>query len=365
MLSSSVAPLGAPPPIHAPLDGARHVLHSPAALPKSKPVINHQLETAKNTLSGLAGGMACVVAGHPLDTCKVLLQTQPHRFARAAQAFSFLLRDRGVRRGLYSGAVPALYANAAENAMLFGCYGTVQETVNRLWGGHESPMLLGAACGSIAGGLVAFVLTPIELLKCRMQVHGGTGGAGLLRTAVNIVQHQGVGGLFRGLSWTLAREISGNAGMFGAYEGAKAVIAGYDIDRPILSTLVAGGIGGLGFWSLALPFDGFKTRAQVGISAVGSQGGSWLRNLYRGGSPVFLRAFVANAALFGAVESVVYIFTHIETHGLDLPNLPSISGPFAGLFSWERWCTACEADSSYTSVAIGVASTGAEAVWRD
>ena len=338
MISASAAPIGAPPYISRP---------------------SRRLETAKNTLSGLAGGMACVAAGHPLDTCKVLLQTQPLRFAGATQAFSFLLRDRGVRRGLYSGAVPALYANAAENAMLFGCYGTVQEAVSRLWDGKNSPILHGAACGSVAGGLVAFAVTPIELLKCRMQVHGGTGGAGLLRTAVSIVQLQGVGGLFRGLSWTLAREVSGNAGMFGAYEGAKAVTR--DIDRPILSTLVAGGIGGLGFWALALPFDGFKTRAQVGLGDVGPQGGSMLRNLYRGGSPVFLRAFIANAALFGAVESAVYLFACLERHRLGTSGISGLGpNPFPGLLS-----ATCEAADSSTVFCIGTVSTvGAEAVWR-
>jgi hypothetical protein len=54
--------------------------------------------------------------------------------------------------------------------------------------------------------------------------------------------------LFRGLSWTLAREVVGNASMFGTYEGTRAVTR--DIDRPILSTLVAGGIGGVGFWAV-------------------------------------------------------------------------------------------------------------------
>lgn len=268
------------------------------------------VKTVKHALSGLAGGMACVAAGHPLDTCIVLLQTQPRRFCCATQALSFLLRDRGVRRGLYSGAVPALYANAAENAMLFGFYGTIQGAVSRLLDKKKTPMVHGAACGSVAGGIVAFALTPIELLKCRMQVHDAARRAGMLQTLVGVVHHHGFGGLFRGLSWTLAREVVGNAGMFGMYEGTKAVTR--DIDRPILTTLIAGGFGGVGFWALALPFDGFKTRAQVGLGAVGPQGALALRSLYRGGSLVFFRAFVANAALFAAVESTTHLLAHLE-----------------------------------------------------
>jgi hypothetical protein len=272
--------------------------------PTSRPT--SRLETAKNALSGLAGGVACVAAGHPLDTCIVLLQTQPRRFSRASQALAFLVRDRGVRRGLYSGAVPALYANAAENAMLFGFYGTVQGAVGRVVDKRSSPMMHGAACGSAAGGIVAFALTPIELLKCRMQVHDAARRAGMLQTLYGIVHRDGAAGLFRGLSWTLAREVVGNASMFGTYEGTRAVTR--DIDRPILSTLVAGGIGGVGFWALALPFDGLKTRAQVGAP----QGALVLANLYRGGSLVFLRAFVANAALFATVESTVHVLARLE-----------------------------------------------------
>ena len=87
----------------------------------------------RDSASGLVGGLACVVAGHPLDTTKVWLQTsRPGRFAGGLGAFTWLLRAKGVRRGLYAGAVPALAANAAENAALFLLYGEVRPSGHTL-----------------------------------------------------------------------------------------------------------------------------------------------------------------------------------------------------------------------------------------
>lgn len=56
-----------------------------------------------------------------------------------------------------------------ENAVLFAAFGRFKTL---LTGGESRPLTIGetfvAGCG--AGLLASFVLTPVELIKCRMQV---------------------------------------------------------------------------------------------------------------------------------------------------------------------------------------------------
>ena len=162
------------------------------------------LDLGKDAVSGLAGGVACVVAGHPLDSTKVAMQTSASQVGAPA-IFLNLLRQRR----LYAGAIPALAANAAENATLFVCYGEVHRLAQHVTGEHLSPMLFNAACGSVAGGVTAFILCPIELVKCQMQVHGSSAGIAACKAGMRRV---GLPWLFRGLSWTLAREVDPGRG---------------------------------------------------------------------------------------------------------------------------------------------------------
>ena len=46
---------------------------------------------------GLAAGVANVIAGHPFDTVKVLLQSEPGRFPSASAAAMHIVRTSGVR----------------------------------------------------------------------------------------------------------------------------------------------------------------------------------------------------------------------------------------------------------------------------
>ena len=209
----------------------------------------HQRRAAilRDSVSGLAGGLACVAVGHPLDTTKVWLQTsRPGRFAGGLGAFTWLLQSKGVRRGLYAGAVPALAANAAENAALFLLYGEVQRAIAGLVGPDAPPAAVSAACGSAAGGLTAFLLCPIELVKCQMQIRGSAGG---LAACVSGVRARGLSFVFGGLGYTLAREIVGNAFFFGGFEGSRELLcgprgSGSGEASAVAGTLLAGGVGG-------------------------------------------------------------------------------------------------------------------------
>lgn len=76
----------------------------------------------KDFTAGAMGGTACVLAGQPLDTVKVKMQTFPHLFKNSLDCFMSTLKTERIR-GLYAGTIPALTANVAENSILFLFYG--------------------------------------------------------------------------------------------------------------------------------------------------------------------------------------------------------------------------------------------------
>lgn len=99
------------------------------------------------------------------------MQTFPDFYRNSLFCFKETFLREGIR-GLYSGTVPALVANVAENSVLFCAYGVCQNAIQFLVR-KESPQLLNSfenACsGCLAAFFCAFTLCPTELIKCRLQ----------------------------------------------------------------------------------------------------------------------------------------------------------------------------------------------------
>lgn len=125
----------------------------------------------------------------------------------------------------------------------------------------------------------------------------------------------GMRGLFKGLVPTWAREVPGNAAMFGVYEALKQYFAGGQDTAGLGrgSLIVAGGLAGASFWGFVYPTDVVKSVIQVddyknpkfsgSIDAfrkiLASEG---VKGLYRGFGPAMCRSVPANAACFLAYE---------------------------------------------------------------
>ena len=120
--------------------------------------------------SGAIGGICCAYVGQPMDTIKVKMQTYPHLYNKAIRCALDTVKREGFFR-LYAGAVPAVAANVAENAILFLCYGQCLKVVANVAGNSKEEMttVQKAFSGSFAAFFAAFSLCPLELIKCRMQ----------------------------------------------------------------------------------------------------------------------------------------------------------------------------------------------------
>lgn len=83
----------------------------------------------KGLLAGLMAGAGAAICTTPLDTIKTRLQTQQnaegmageYRYAGISDAFRTIVREEGVRGGLFRGIMPRIYYIAPFTAVAFAC----------------------------------------------------------------------------------------------------------------------------------------------------------------------------------------------------------------------------------------------------
>lgn len=208
---------------------------------------------------------------------------------------------------------------AAENATLFTAFG---QSKLYLHGTSPEPMKMRHVLmsGAFAGIFVSFVLTPVELVKCRLQVQLDSTMAkykGPVDAVVKIVREEGVTkGLFKGHAATLMREIPGNAAWFFTYETIMRKLippGGTKEDVHPVKIAGAGAISGMAYWTAFFPADVVKSKLQTlppsSSETFLSLFKTTLRNegvpgLYRGLSITLVRAVPANAIIFLTYETV-------------------------------------------------------------
>ncbi|XP_044433847.1 mitochondrial carnitine/acylcarnitine carrier-like protein [Triticum aestivum] len=122
----------------------------------------------------IQSGAAQLVVGHPFDTIKVKLQSQPTpppgqppKFAGAMDAVKQTISAEGPR-GLYKGMGAPLATVAAFNAVLFIVRGQM-EALLRSEPGAAVTVGQQVVAGAGAGVAVSFLACPTELIKCRLQ----------------------------------------------------------------------------------------------------------------------------------------------------------------------------------------------------
>lgn len=109
----------------------------------------------------------------------------------------------------------------------------------------------------------SFVLSPIELVKCRLQVQKEARHNAYYKGPIDCIRkifvEEGLrNGLFKGLASTLARETPCYAGQFAAYYETKQLLVRVNglkdtHELGVVSQLIAGGVGGFFAWLVSYP----------------------------------------------------------------------------------------------------------------
>ena len=195
------------------------------------------------------------------------------------------------------------------------------------------------ACGGASGAFTSLLLTPIELIKCQMQVPAGSTssrGVGPLSIIGSVYRHQGIGGFWHGQLGTLIRETGGSAAWFGSYESVSVLFRNYGNlslssltgepvvppPLPIWQQLLAGATAGVSYNFMFYPADTIKSRmqtAEVSPISHGERRTFWtvgqtlwykqgLRGLYRGCGITVARAAPSSAFIFVVYEGLKNCF---------------------------------------------------------
>ncbi|KIK91292.1 hypothetical protein PAXRUDRAFT_830968 [Paxillus rubicundulus Ve08.2h10] len=219
---------------------------APATLPwdETNPTTPPAMSAAKDIAFGSIAGIISKVFEHPFDLTKVRLQSQvldaTARFNGPADCLVRTWKNEGVR-GLYRGLPAPIFGAMVENATLFLSYTQLQNAIRWINARppSEDPTLPKLALASAgAGAITSFVLTPVELVKCKMQVQmltpnvssistsptpfGPTGAArikaqtlpGPISVLMSVIRNTGFRGLWLGQTGTLIRETGGSSAWF-------------------------------------------------------------------------------------------------------------------------------------------------------
>ncbi|KAG8053112.1 hypothetical protein GUJ93_ZPchr0001g31390 [Zizania palustris] len=287
----------------------------------------------KEFVAGGVGGMAGVLAGHPLDTLRIRLQQPPPPVSpgitagpgRPASAIALL---RGILRAegpsaLYRGMGAPLASVAFQNAMAFQVYAILSRSLDSPSSMPEPPSYTSVALAGVGtGALQTLILSPVELVKIRLQLeaagqkHRRPGDHhGPVDMARDILRREGVRGIYRGLAVTALRDAPAHGVYFWTYEYARERLhpgCRRSGQENLATMLVSGGLAGVASWVCCYPLDVVKSRLQAqsyppryrGVvdcfrRSVREEG---LPVLWRGLGTAVARAFVVNGAIFSAYE---------------------------------------------------------------
>ena len=243
-------------------------------------------DSLKDFIAGCVGGFAGKLLDYPFDTIKVLLQTQnvtskqhvpssgtpaPVMYRGAWHCFNHTLQTKGFL-GLYNGLSAPLLGSMGENAILFFAYGNFKTLLGEVPGKKELSLLELSMAGAGAGTVVPFVLTPVELIKCRLQVQNSMSSefrayTGPIDCIRQTLKTEGlVNGLYKGHGATLLREIPGNFFWYGVYEGTCILMTpegGTKADVGTGTHLLGGAMAGIAYWTAFYPADTVKSAIQT------------------------------------------------------------------------------------------------------
>lgn len=284
-----------------------------------------QTSVIKYFLSGGFGGICTVVAGHPLDTIKVRLQTMPRPAAGEKPLYAGTLdcAKKTIAKegalGLYKGMSAPLTGVAPIFAISFFGFGLGK----RLQQGSNADVPLTKtqlfAAGAFSGIFTTSVMAPGERIKCLLQIQADDKGpkkySGMLDCGKKIYAQGGFVSLYKGTCATLLRDVPASGMYFLAYEVVKKMSTdrwGSEGGWGLLGAIFAGGCAGIANWAIGMPADVLKSRLQTAPEGTYKNG---IRDvfrelmkhegplaLYKGVVPVMLRAFPANAACFVGFE---------------------------------------------------------------
>ncbi|RKF53173.1 Solute carrier family 25 member 39 [Golovinomyces cichoracearum] len=224
----------------------------------------------------------------------VLKELQNKSFTSTFDGLQKIARQEGFTT-LWRGLSPTLIMGIPANIIYFTGYDWLRfdknSFVNKLFSDNYAPLLAGSIARIVAGTVVS----PIEMIRTRMQARTSTGGNHFAKTVKGInktIATHGYSSLWRGLTLTLWRDVPFSGIYWWGYETIRENLTAFrnkereKIQRSESSnkqfiqnhtreshsetfsdSFIAGSISGAVASILTMPFDVGKTRRQVFVGS--------------------------------------------------------------------------------------------------
>ncbi|KAL2920393.1 mitochondrial ornithine carrier protein [Polyrhizophydium stewartii] len=272
-------------------------------------------------LFGSVSGLVGKLVEYPFDTVKVRLQAEPividARSAPPSGRTLRVIRDMLAHEGaaaFFRGIAAPMVGSMVENSVLFIAYNHSQNTIRSFHGlAPDAPLSIPQLClaGAVSGAAVSFVLTPVELVKCRLQVQDAW--------------HQQPAAPATASSAVPAATAATHALARGPHSHLLQQCAPSSIDKrlfasaPIATASLSADAAAAAAAAAALPASaattaaGLPPRGTIGMVAhiLRTNG---LAGLYRGHLGTLLREVAGGAAWFGTYEVAVKAMVDASPH---------------------------------------------------
>lgn len=295
------------------------------------------LSLVKDIIAGTCGGISVTLVGHPFDTLKVRLQTQPTAnpiYSGVIDCARKTVQWEGLQ-GLYKGVTSPLAGQMFFRASLFGAFGESKRWLGRNADGTTRPLVASDfyKAGAITGFIAAFTEGPIDFYKSQMQVQIIKSKidpaykppyTSVLACVRQTIKENGFRGPFQGLGATILRNTPANSVYLGSFEVMKQAAAAHrgckTTELPAWIVLGSAGLGGIMYWCVIFPVDVIKSamatdniiksqRTYTDIPTTAKllwkEGG--IKRFYKGFTPCLIRAAPANAAMLYTVDRMNHL----------------------------------------------------------
>lgn len=151
---------------------------------------NGEITLKSEIIAGAAAGASQVVFTNPLEIVKIRMQVQGE--LKQKQSALFHVKNLGLR-GLYRGSSACFLRDIPFSMIYFPVYSHMKP--------QDSSVLGLLFAGAVAGMPAAFLATPADVIKTRLQVQareGQTSYSGIKDAALKILREEGVKAFFKG-----------------------------------------------------------------------------------------------------------------------------------------------------------------------
>ena len=166
----------------------------------------------------------------PSERIKIIQQaelasTQQRRFAGSTTAIRYVLKEMGPL-GLFRGVIPTALRQASSLSVRFFTYSECKEYLLRVDADGKGRLWHAPLSGGVCGVVSASLNQPIDVIKTNMMGGSGVGSGAksMVQTWKQVVQVDGLSGLYKGWQARSLKIAVGQAIVFGVYGNIREML---------------------------------------------------------------------------------------------------------------------------------------------